>query len=43
MKWDEWRRSFEHQTGVALKLCTGKNSNKEVSSGVLKMGAQVEK
>ena len=43
MKWDEWRRSFEHQTGVVLKLCTGKNSNKEASSGVLKMGAQVEK
>ena len=43
MKWDEWRRSFEHQTGVVLKLCTGKNSNKEASSGVLKMGAQVKK
>ena len=24
MKWSEWRRSFEHQTGVVLKLCIGK-------------------
>ena len=43
MKWDKWKRSFEHQTGVVLKLYTGKNSNKEASSGVLKMGVQVEK
>ena len=43
MKWDKWKRSFEHQTGVILKLCTGKNSNKEARIGVLKMGAQVEK
>ena len=38
-KWDEWRRTFEHQTGVMLKLCTGINTNKEASTGVLKMGA----
>lgn len=38
LKWDEWRQSFEHQTGVALKLCTGKKSNQEANSGVLEMG-----
>ena len=38
-KWDEWRRTFEHPTGVMLKLCTGINTNKEASTGMLKIGA----
>ena len=24
-KWSKWRMSFEHQTGVVLKVCTGIN------------------
>lgn len=39
-KWDEWRSSFEHQTGTMLKLCTGSNTSKEANSGVLKKGSQ---
>ena len=31
----------ELQTGTALKICTGRNSNKEANTGVLKMGSQL--
>ena len=36
-KWDEWRKSFEHQSGSVLKLCTRANTNKETNNGVMRI------
>ena len=40
-KWDEWRKSFEHQSGSVLKLCTRANTNKETNNGVMRIGTKV--
>ena len=36
-KWDEWRKSLEHQSGSVLKLCTRPNTN----NGVMRIGTKV--
>ena len=40
-KWKEWLKSFELQSGVELKICTGTNHNKGANNGVLRRGSQL--
>ena len=40
-KWEEWRKSFENQTGTVLKLCTDSNANKEANCGVVQKEGDV--
>ncbi len=40
-KWENWRKSFEHQTGTVLKLCTGSDVYKDANFGVVQKEGQV--
>ncbi len=40
-KWENWRKSFEHQTGTVLKLCTGSDVYKDANFGVVQKEGEV--
>lgn len=39
-KWETWLKQFSLQTNTDYKLCTGRNSNKEADTGVLRIGTK---